>query len=54
MTSFQETTRPRGVADPPGHWRRMRVWATAHAVDDFYQDLVPAAVPYFVLERHFG
>ena len=30
----------------------MRVWAGAHAVDDFYQGLVPAAVPYFVLERH--
>jgi FSR family fosmidomycin resistance protein-like MFS transporter len=32
----------------------MRLWATAHAVDDFYQGLVPAAVPYFVLERHFS
>jgi len=32
----------------------MRVWAAAHAVDDFYQGLVPAAVPYFVLERHFS
>ena len=32
----------------------MRVWATAHAIDDFYQGLVPAAVPYFVLERHFS
>ncbi len=32
----------------------MRVWAGAHAVDDFYQGLVPTAVPYFVLERHFG
>jgi FSR family fosmidomycin resistance protein-like MFS transporter len=32
----------------------MRIWASAHAVDDFYQGLVPAAVPYFVLERHFG
>lgn len=32
----------------------MRVWASAHAVDDFYQGLVPAAVPYFVLERHFS
>ena len=32
-------------------WRRMRLWATAHAVDDFYQGLVPAAVPYFVLDR---
>lgn len=32
----------------------MRVWAGAHAVDDFYQGLVPAAVPYFVVERHIG
>ncbi len=32
----------------------MRIWASAHAVDDFYQGLVPTAVPYFVLERHFG
>ena len=32
----------------------MRLWASAHAVDDFYQGLVPAAVPYFVLERHFS
>jgi FSR family fosmidomycin resistance protein-like MFS transporter len=32
----------------------MRVWASAHAVDDFYQGLVPATVPYFVLERHFS
>jgi MFS transporter, FSR family, fosmidomycin resistance protein len=36
------------------NWRRMRLWASAHAVDDFYQGLVPAAVPYFVLERHFS
>jgi FSR family fosmidomycin resistance protein-like MFS transporter len=32
----------------------MRVWAAAHAVDDFYQGLVPAAVPYFVLQRDIG
>ncbi|GAA2331793.1 MFS transporter [Streptomyces kunmingensis] len=32
----------------------MRIWATAHAVDDFYQGLVPAAVPYFVLQRDFS
>jgi FSR family fosmidomycin resistance protein-like MFS transporter len=44
----------RGAERPPSHWRRMRVWATAHAVDDFYQGLVPAAVPFFVLERHFS
>lgn len=32
----------------------MRLWAAAHCVDDFFQGLVPAAVPYFVLERHFS
>lgn len=32
----------------------MRIWASAHAVDDLYQGLVPATVPYFVLERHFS
>lgn len=32
----------------------MRIWASAHAVDDFYQGLVPAAVPYFVLLRDFS
>ncbi|WP_018505622.1 MFS transporter [Parafrankia discariae] len=35
-------------------WRRMRMWAAAHAVDDLYQGLVPASVPYFVLERNSG
>ena len=37
-----------------GHWHRMRLWAAAHAVDDFYQGLIPAAVPFFVLDRHIG
>jgi FSR family fosmidomycin resistance protein-like MFS transporter len=32
---------------------RMAVWGTAHAIDDMYQGLVPASVPYFVLERHY-
>ena len=35
-------------------WPRMRLWATAHAVDDFYQGLIPASVPYFVLDRHYS
>jgi FSR family fosmidomycin resistance protein-like MFS transporter len=48
----QTTTDVKAAETPP--WRRMRVWATAHAVDDFYQGLVPAAVPFFVLERHFS
>ncbi|PJN22102.1 MFS transporter [Kitasatospora sp. CB02891] len=37
-----------------GVWRRMRLWGAAHAVDDLYQGLVPAVVPYFVLERGYG
>jgi len=32
----------------------MRLWGVAHAVDDIYQGLVPACVPYFVLDRHYG
>lgn len=32
----------------------MRVWAIAHGVDDFYQGLVPASVPYFALERGYS
>lgn len=32
----------------------MRVWFTAHAIDDLYQGLVPAAIPFFVLERHYS
>jgi FSR family fosmidomycin resistance protein-like MFS transporter len=32
----------------------MRVWATGHATADLYQGLVPAAIPYFVLERNLS
>ncbi len=32
----------------------MRLWSVAHAIDDIYQGLVPACVPYFVLDRHYG
>jgi FSR family fosmidomycin resistance protein-like MFS transporter len=35
-------------------WKRMRVWFCAHAVDDLYQGLVPAAIPFFVLDRHYS
>lgn len=38
----------------PTTWHQMRLWALAHAVDDLYQGLVPASVPYFVLDRHYG
>ncbi len=34
-------------------WQRMRPWVAAHAVDDFYQGLVPASIPFFVLERGY-
>lgn len=30
------------------------MWCVAHAIDDLYQGLVPATVPYFVLDRHYG
>lgn len=42
-----------GTAKVSGPWRTMSRWASAHAVDDFYQGLVPASIPYFVLERHY-
>src|ERR1700750_2762158 len=32
----------------------MRIWAAAHATSDLYQGLVPATVPYLVLERHLS
>lgn len=39
---------------PRSAWNRIRHWAIAHAVDDFYQGLVPASIPFFVLERGYG
>jgi FSR family fosmidomycin resistance protein-like MFS transporter len=32
----------------------MRVWAIAHTAIDFFQGAVPAAIPYFVLDRHYS
>jgi MFS transporter, FSR family, fosmidomycin resistance protein len=55
MSTVETVTARDGTKERGGsHWGRMRVWASAHAVDDFYQGLVPAAVPYFVLERQFS
>ncbi|WP_019930703.1 MFS transporter [Nocardia sp. BMG111209] len=42
------------AAQADSAWHRMRYWVFAHAVDDFYQGLVPAAIPFFVLERHYS
>jgi FSR family fosmidomycin resistance protein-like MFS transporter len=47
-------THQRREADAPSAWRRMRLWALAHAIDDLYQGLVPSVVPYFVLDRHYS
>jgi MFS transporter, FSR family, fosmidomycin resistance protein len=47
-------TQHRPDAGAPSTWRRMRLWALAHAIDDLYQGLVPSVVPYFVLDRHYG
>lgn len=33
---------------------RMRHWVISHAVTDFYQGLVPASIPFFVLERDYS
>jgi MFS transporter, FSR family, fosmidomycin resistance protein len=34
--------------------RRIWLWGTAHAVDDLYQGLVPATLPYFVLDHRYS
>ncbi|MEV6771647.1 MFS transporter [Nocardia sp. NPDC051030] len=52
MVSTHAITTP--AADTRSTWNRMRHWAIAHAVDDFYQGLVPASIPFFVLERHYS
>lgn len=48
------TTTPAAATDPGTMWNRMRHWVFAHAVDDFYQGLVPASIPFFVLERGYS
>jgi MFS transporter, FSR family, fosmidomycin resistance protein len=57
MTTSATTAVASASASPPAPsstWQRMRLWGIAHAVDDLYQGLVPASVPYFVLDRHYG
>jgi FSR family fosmidomycin resistance protein-like MFS transporter len=34
--------------------RRIWLWGAAHAVDDLYQGLVPATLPYFVLDHRYS
>lgn len=51
MSTPPPTTADASTGSP---WARVRVWAGAHAVDDFYQGLVPAAVPFFVVERGYS
>ena len=52
VTADAATGLPGSAVQAP--WRRMWLWAAAHAVDDLYQGLVPASVPYFVLDRHYS
>ncbi|GAA1349227.1 MFS transporter [Streptomyces beijiangensis] len=55
LTAPQAPHTPTPLPTPlPSAWRRMRMWAAAHAVDDLYQGLVPACVPYFVLDRGYS
>lgn len=49
-----QTAAPPAAVRQPSPLRRMWLWGTAHAVDDMYQGLVPACVPYFVLDRGYG
>ncbi|MDN3239517.1 MFS transporter [Glycomyces tritici] len=50
-----QTAAPPATAEAaPSPLRRMWLWGTAHAVDDLYQGLVPAVVPYFVFDRGYG
>ena len=53
-TAQTATADDRTVNRPDLPWRRVRLWAGAHAIDDLYQGLIPAVVPYFVLQRHFS
>lgn len=48
------TTAPAQAAGAVKVWNRMRHWVVAHAVDDFYQGLVPASIPFFVLDRGYS
>ena len=42
-------------AGSPGVNRRgIALMSSAHVVDDMYQGVVPALLPFFVLERHYG
>jgi FSR family fosmidomycin resistance protein-like MFS transporter len=50
----QTAAPPAAQEAAPSPLRRMWLWGTAHAVDDLYQGLVPAVVPYFVLDRGYG
>ncbi|MBE1608239.1 MFS transporter [Actinopolymorpha pittospori] len=54
VESGERRTHAGDVVPGTSPWRRMRLWAVAHAVDDLYQGLVPASVPYFVLDRHYS
>ena len=60
MSSTPETADPGStttqvaVARPPGPVRRMACWAAGHTIDDFYQGLVPAMVPFMAVERGYS
>lgn len=48
------TTAPASATGAGQVWNRMRHWVVAHTVDDFYQGLIPASIPFFVLERGYS
>ncbi len=54
MTTQAATAVKATATDTSSNWSRMRIWALAHTAIDFFQGAVPAAIPYFVLDRHYS
>jgi FSR family fosmidomycin resistance protein-like MFS transporter len=54
VSSISSSATGTAGATVTSHWSRMRLWAGAHAAIDFFQGAVPAAIPYFVLDRHYS
>ena len=46
--------RVRPAAGPDVNRRGVALMSSAHVVDDMYQGVVPALLPFFVLERHYS
>lgn len=50
----QGVTAPQPAAPPTTNQRGIILMSAAHVVDDFYQGVVPALLPFLVAERHYS